>query len=180
MVFVMFADGFEEVESMTIVDYLRRGGIDAKMVSNTDELTVTGAHGVKMQAEIKFSEADFDACEMIVLPGGLPGAEYLRDNDALMEQIKKFADGGKRVAAICAAPIGLARAGVLEGKKATCYPGIEKQLGDCKYTAKKDVVTDGLVTTSRGPATAIWFALELVEILKGKEVAQSVRKGLLA
>lgn len=179
MVYVIFADGFEEVESMTIVDYLRRGNVEVYMVSNTDTLEITGAHGVKMQADIKFSDADFDKCEMIVLPGGLPGADYLRENLELREEIRRFDGEGKKIAAICAAPRVLGAAGVLEGRTATCYPGCEDGLGNCRYIEDEPVVTDGNITTSRGPSTAVWFALELLKILKGKTVMQEVKSGLL-
>ena len=108
MVFIHLAEGYEEVEALTCVDVLRRAGVDAKMVSVTGSLLVKGAHGINIEADLLFEDADYDACEMIVLPGGLPGATNLRDHAGLTARIKEFAKAGKPLAAICAAPLALA------------------------------------------------------------------------
>ena len=178
MVYIFLAEGFEEVEALTVIDYLRRAKVDIKSVSITDDTAVKGAHGVTVKSDITIAEADFDACEMIVLPGGLPGTTYLGQCARLVSEIKDFASSGKRIAAICAAPTVFGKAGVLVGKKATCYPSLENDLtGADKVTDK--VVTDGNVTTSRGPSTAVYFALELIKILKGEEVKNVISSDIL-
>ena len=178
MVYVHLAEGFEEVEAMTIVDLLRRADIDTETVSVTGHLPVTGAHGIKVVADILFEDAVYGSCELIVLPGGLPGATNLAAHDGLREKILSFHNQGKKLAAICAAPIVLGRAGVLVGKKATCYPSFENELKGAELS-EDPVVSDGGVFTSRGPATAMAFALAIIEELKEKEAADKVAAGLL-
>ena len=178
MVYIFLAEGFEEVEALTVIDYLRRAGVDIKSVSINGSCDVQGAHGVTVKSDIVFKDADFDACEMIVLPGGLPGTTYLGQCAELVAQIKNFAASGKKTAAICAAPTVFGKAGILVGKKATCYPSLEDDLtGADKVTDK--VVTDGNVTTSRGPSTAVYFALELIRILKGEETKNVIKSDIL-
>ncbi len=172
MVYVFLAEGFEEIEAITPVDVLRRAGIEALLVSTVSgERTVTGAHGIKLTADICFEDANFDECNMIVLPGGLPGATNLGAHSGLCEKIKEFADageaGGKYVAAICAAPMVLGRLGVLEGRMATIYPGMEDELGGAVHM-KNRVVVDENIITSKGPGTAMEFAVELAGVLKDK------------
>jgi len=178
MVYVHFADGFEEIEAMTIVDLLRRAEIETETVSVTGRLPVTGAHGVKVVADILFEDAVYADCEFIVLPGGMPGASNLDAHEGLREKIYSFNNQGKGLAAICAAPLVLGHAGVLEGKKATCYPGFEKELTGAE-PQEDAVVCDGGVITSRGPATAMAFALAIIEEIKGKETADEIAAGLL-
>ena len=125
-----------------------------------------------------FEDADYDECEMIVLPGGLPGATNLRDHPGLTARIEAFAKAGKPLAAICAAPLALAAHGALEGKKATIYPGMEKHLAGAKATGKT-VTVDGNVITGMGPALAMEFALALVEFIKGANAKKEVASGLL-
>lgn len=178
MVFVHFADGFEEIEALTAVDILRRADIDVKTVSIMPGLTVTGTHGVQVVCDILFENADYDACEMIVLPGGLPGATNLDEHKGLREKILAFASGEKRLAAICAAPLVLGHAGVLKGREATCYPGVDGELTGAKI-ATSNVCVDGNIITSRGPATAMDFALELVRALKGDEERDRIAEDML-
>ena len=178
MVLIHLAEGFEEVEALTCVDILRRADIDAKTVSVTKDLLVQGAHGVFIEADMTFDEADYDDCEMIVLPGGLPGATNLRDHPGLTAQIKAFAKAGKPLAAICAAPLALAAHGALDGKKATIYPGMERYLTGATPTGKA-VTVDGNVITGLGPALAMGFALAIVEFFKGPETKKEVASGLL-
>lgn len=178
MVYVHLAEGFEEIEALTIVDILRRGEIETQTVSITGEKTVMGVHGVPVMADIRFDEAEYDTCEMIVLPGGLPGAENLGKHEGLVKQICLFAEKGKDIAAICAAPMVFGMQGLLEGKHAACYPGIEGKLKGA-VISEDPVVADGNVVTSRGPATAMPFALKLVERLKGKGVADGLAADLL-
>ena len=178
MVYVHLADGFEEIEALTIVDLLRRAKIETETVSIMEHLAVTGAHGVKVAADILFEDAVYSNCEMIVLPGGMPGADNLEAHEDLCEKILSFNNQGKFLAAICAAPKVFGNLGVLENKKATCYPGFEKEEWEAEILEYK-VVVDGRVITSRGPATAMAFALTLIEQLKGKEAADAIAAGLL-
>lgn len=178
MVYVHLANGFEEVEALTVIDLLRRGGVEVKSVSITGEKKVMGTHGIPVEADILYEEADYEACEMIVLPGGLPGADYLGEHEGLVKHIRCFAENDKYLAAICAAPQVFGAQGVVEGKKATIYPGMEKCLNGA-LPQDEIVVQDGKVITSMGPATAMPFALKLIEALKGKEVSDSVADGLL-
>jgi len=178
MVYVHFAEGFEEVEALTIVDLLRRAGIETEMVSVTGHLKVTGAHGVEVVADTLFDDAVYGDCELIVLPGGMPGATNLDAHEGLREKIYSFHNQGKKLAAICAAPLVYGRAGILEGKKATCYPGFEKELEGAELSTE-NVVSDQGVITSRGPATAMDFALAIIGELKGEAAADEVAAGLL-
>ena len=178
MIYVHLATGFEEVEAVTIADVLRRAGLTAALVSITGDKAVTGAHGITVTADMLYEEADYEACEMIVLPGGMPGTANLGAHEGLVKHIRCFAENDKYVAAICAAPMVLGAAGVLDGKKATIYPGMEDKLGGGRH--KKDpVVIDGKLITSMGPGTAMLFALELVRQLAAKEICEQVKKGLL-
>lgn len=178
MVYVHLADGFEEVEATTIVDLLRRAEIETKTVSIMDDKLVNGAHGMQLQADLLFDEADYDTCDMIVLPGGMPGALNLRNHDDLGEIITEFAMEGKGLAAICAAPMVLDARGALNGKTATIYPGMQSEL-NMAFHIDSGVVEDGNVITAKGPAYAIGFALAIIEKIKGKSSADEVAEGLL-
>ena len=178
MVYVHLAEGFEEIEAMTIVDLLRRADIDTETVSVTGYLPVKGSHGVKIVADILFEDAVYSSCELIVLPGGMPGAKNLDAHEGLREKIYSFNNQGKKLAAICAAPLVFGRAGVLKGKKAACYPGFEDELAGAELSTD-DVVSDAGVITSRSPGTAMAFALAIIEDLKGKETADKIAEALL-
>ena len=178
MIYIHLAEGFEEVEALTAVDVLRRAEIEVQTVSVTSSKMVSGTHGINVEADIMFEQADYTKCEMIALPGGMPGSENLENHQGLAAHIKCFGENGKRLAAICAAPMVLGTCGVLEGKRATIYPGMEDRLTGAEATGE-DVTTDGNVITGKGPALAMEFALELVEVLKGKEAADAVADDLL-
>lgn len=178
-ILIMLADGFEEVEAVTLADYLRRTGIDAQMVTINDTLEVTGAHGIRIIADKLMSEIkEPSSYRGIVIPGGRPGAMALAEDNRVLELIRGFNESGRMVAAICAGPIVLARAGVLEGKKATCFPGFGKELVGA-LVKDKLVVKDGNIITSRGPATASYFALRIVEYLQGEERMSELKKAIL-
>ena len=177
-VYVHLATGFEEIEALTVIDVLRRADVDVESVSVTGELLVEGAHGIKVQADLPFEEADYDKAGMIVLPGGMPGTTNLGAHRGLMEKIDEFAKADRPLAAICAAPMILGEAGYLKGKRATIYPSMESHLKGAVVEGK-DVERDGNIITSKGPATAFKFALAIVEFIKGPEVAAAVSKGLL-
>lgn len=178
MIYVHLANGFEEIEALTIVDLLRRADLQVQTVSITGDKKVMGTHGIPVEADILYQEADYELCEMIVLPGGLPGADYLGEHEGLTKHIRCFAENDKYLAAICAAPMVFGAQGILEGKKATIYPGMEDRLIGAEPQNEK-VVVDGKIITSRGPATAMPFAIKLVELLKGKAAAADLAKGLL-
>ena len=170
---VILADGFEEIEALTVVDVLRRANIVCHMIGF--EARVTGSHDIQVQADRVF-DGDLSEYDMLVLPGGMPGSAHLRDNEQLIAELQKFVQVGKKVAAICAAPIVLNRAGLLKDKEFTCYDGIQEQIDDGHYR-KETVVVDGHLTTSRGPATALAFAYNLVEQLGGN--ADALREAML-
>ena len=170
---VILADGFEEIEALTVVDVLRRANITCHMVGF--EAQVTGSHAIQVQADRVF-DGDLSEYDMIVLPGGMPGSAHLRDNEQLIAELQKCEQVGKKVAAICAAPIVLNRAGLLKDKGFTCYDGVQEQIAD-GYYRKETVVVDGQLTTSRGPATALAFAYNLVEQLGGD--ADALREAML-
>lgn len=170
---VLLADGFEEIEALTVVDVLRRAEIDCQMIGFEQE--VIGSHGITVKSDQVWSGslADFDG---IVLPGGMPGAANLRDHDGLIQELKEARIERKILAAICAAPIVFDQAGLLEGKDFTCYDGFEQEIGNGHYL-KKAVVQDGRILTSRGPATALAFAYALVNQFGGD--ASKLREGML-
>ena len=170
---VILADGFEEIEALTVVDVLRRANITCHMVGF--EAQVTGSHAIQVQADRVF-DGDLSDYDMIVLPGGMPGSAHLRDNEQLIAELQKFEQVGKNVAAICAAPIVLNQASLLKDKEFTCYDGVQEQIADGHYR-KETVVVDGQLTTSRGPATALAFAYNLVEQLGGD--ADGLREAML-
>jgi 4-methyl-5(b-hydroxyethyl)-thiazole monophosphate biosynthesis len=173
------AEGFEEIEALTSIDLLRRAGVDVESVSIMGRLNVTGSRGVEVIADIVFTDADYDSCEMIVLPGGLPGANHLAEHDGLKQKLFSFANEGRGIAAICAAPnLVLAPLGILDGRKATGYPGFDDNMGKVVIT-EGDVVKDGNIITSRGPATAMAFALAVVEELRGGDAREALAKDLL-
>ena len=159
---VILANGFEEIEALTVIDVLRRANISCDMVGFEEQ--VTGSHDIRVTADRIF-DGDLSDYDLVVLPGGMPGSAHLRDNPALISEIQAFNQAGKKIAAICAAPIALHQAGVLKDKHFTCYDGVQEQ------------ITDGNLTTSRGPSTALAFAYELVEQLGGD--AESLRDGML-
>lgn len=171
---VFLADGFEEIEGLTVVDILRRAGVEAETVSVMDRKQIRGSHGIGVEADKLFEEADVANADMLVLPGGMPGTLNLKAHEGLREQLLSFNRAGKNIAAICAAPSVLGALGLLKGKKACSYPSFEDQL-DCAEVLQVPAVTDGNITTGRGMGAAIPFALELTAILCGKEKADEVK-----
>lgn len=176
-VYVFLAEGFEEMEAVTPVDLLRRVNVDAKLVSITGDKAVTGAHGVTYQADLLFEEIDDDA-DMLVLPGGMPGTTNLMAHEGLAELLVKQYDAHKWVAAICAAPMVLGALGIVMGRFATIYPGMEEYLVGADLS-KEEVCVSGNVITSRAPGTAIPFALKLVEVLVSESYAEHLKKDIV-
>lgn len=178
MVYVYLADGFEEIEALAVVDVLRRADITTKTVSVTGMKNVRGAHDIVVAADLLFQEADPASCEMIVLPGGMPGTANLAKHEGLVKQIGAFAQNDKWIAAICAAPSILGKMSLLKGKRATSFPGYENDMIGAVYTEER-VVQDGNFITSRGAGTAVEFALKLVELLKDEHTAATLRKKMI-
>lgn len=175
--YVFFAEGFEEIEALTVVDVLRRAGIQTSMVSIMDREVVTGRTGIPVITDVMMDDQVLDDADILVLPGGMPGTTNLRDCKALEELLKKQYNQRKLVSAICAAPMVLGGLGFLQGRKATIYPGMEEYLLGAEPSVQ-EVVVDGNVITSRGMGTAIPFALTIVEVLlgsaKAKEISDSI------
>jgi len=174
---VLLAEGFEEIEAVTIVDVLRRADVDVAIVG-VSGIEVTGSHGITIRSDRTLGDDTDHPWDLVVLPGGMPGASNLRDDERVQGLLRAQHDRGGRVAAICAAPIALAKAGLLEGRAATSYPSFATQLGRVRYS-EDAVVVDDRITTSRGPATAMRFALELVTQLCGTGRAEQLASAML-
>lgn len=175
---VYFAEGFEEIEALTVVDILRRAGVKTDMVSVTGSLEVTGAHGIKIATDRLFDENVEDE-DCIVLPGGMPGTNNLKAHAGLVDKIIKFNEKGKYIAAICAAPTVFGGLGLLKGKEATCYPGMEDGLLEAKVRTDSSVVCDGNIITSRGMGTAIDFSLFIVSALIDEETSGKLGRSIV-
>lgn len=175
---IFLAPGYEEVEMLTVVDMIRRTDIEIDMVSITDTLEVTSSHNVTVKADKLFADADFDSAQILILPGGIPGTPNLRAYEPLCKKLKEFAQAGKKLAAVCAAPSILASLGILEGRKATCYPTFADKLETGDYV-KQPVVVDGNIITSRGMGTCIDFAGAIIEALKDKATADNVKEKII-
>jgi len=172
-VLAFFADGFEEVEALAVVDLLRRADVRVDMVSIMSDKLVTGAHNIVVQCDSLIEETDFETADMIFLPGGGRGAIRLGECKILTDYILQYHQHGKRLAAICAAPRVFGSLGILSGKNATCYPGFEDKLLGAKHIGG-NVVTDGMITTSKGMGTSIDLGLELVSILVSPEESEKL------
>ena len=177
MVYILLAPGFEEAEALVPADLLRRAGIGTALVSLEGE-TVEGSHGITVKADLELPGADLDGAEMIVLPGGGRGVENLGKDPRVESLVKGAAARGIPVSAICAAPTLLARWGLLEGKRAVCYPGMEDRLAGALSQPDARVVVDGSQVTGRAAGSAFDFGLALVELLAGAEKAEEVRRAV--
>ena len=179
-VLVPLANGFEEIEAVTIIDVLRRAEIEVLVASLGEESLVKGANGITVQTDLDIKNIDSKELNMVVLPGGWDGTYALADDENVQRILKEMDKEGKNIGAICAAPFALNKAGVLK-QNYTCYPSVEEQIREDGYQGDKAmVVEDSNVMTSRGPATAICFALEIVKKLKGDESYEMLKNGLLA
>ena len=176
---VHLATGFEETEAVTIIDVLRRADLDVTTVSMTKSKTVTGGHQIPVVADLLFSEVDYSAIDVLVLPGGMPGAKNLDNHEGLQKQILQFNKDNKLLGAICAAPLVFGHLGILKGKKAVCYPGFESELHGAEILETPSIVSDNIVT-GRGVGVAIKFALQLVSELVGPEKSKQLAKAMLA
>ena len=177
-VLIHFANGFEEVEAITPVDVLRRAGCEVITVSVTGKKEVTSTRGVTVLADKLFEEVDYSQADLIILPGGQPGSDNLNKHEGLKKQIRAFHDQGKLISAICAAPLVLGSMGILNGKRATCYPGVESRLTGATCTGNA-VEIDGNIITGKGPGVALKFSLTLVEKLVDKAKAEELKKAMI-
>ena len=179
-VLVPIAIGFEEIEAVSIIDILRRAEVEVLVASLDSNFLVKGANGITIETDLEVKSVNADEIDMIVLPGGWDGTYALADDENVQRILKEMDAKGKNIAAICAAPFALNKAGVLKYNY-TCYPSAEEQIREDGYLGDKAmVVQDKNIMTSRGPGTSICFALEIVKMLKGKEMYQALKAGLLA
>lgn len=178
MIYVLLANGFEEIEAIATVDILRRSGLDTQTVTINDSLNVLGAHGIEVKADLFFSQIDRDKLKALVLPGGMPGATHLSESKDVSDLILHVHEQEYLLAAICAAPSVLGKLGVLEGRKATCYPGFESKLKGALIRDDR-VVKDGHIITAKGAGCACEFAFKIVSILASKDKAASIEMGMM-
>lgn len=177
MIYVFLANGFEEIEALSVVDILRRAGLKTKMIGISNKETVKGANGIIVNIDEKCEDIDKNQIDGIVLPGGMPGAENLYESSILRDIVSYCAENNKLICAICAAPLVLGRLGVLDGKEATCYPGFEMELKGARIS-RKHVCIDGNIITAKGPGAALDFAFEIVKHLADGTVANDLRKSM--
>jgi len=178
MIYLFFATGTEEIEALGTADIIRRAGLDLRIVSSTKERIVTGSHGIRVETDALLKDVEFYDADLLIFPGGMPGATNLAACEDLNERIRDHVYLGRPVAAICAAPLILGRLGLLEGKRATCYPGFEDELRGATCTGAL-VEQDGLFITGKGPAAVFEFGYTIVERMKDKATADALRKGML-
>lgn len=175
---VFLAQGFEEIEALTVVDICRRGGVEVDMVSVTGAGEVTSSHGVAVKTDKLFENADFEEYDMLVLPGGMPGTKNLEAHEGLMAQVDRFYRENRYIAAICAAPSIFGHRGILQGRRACSYPSFESHLEGAEVTAGPVEVADHVIT-SRGMGTAIDFGLSILAIFCGSEKAAELAEGIV-
>lgn len=177
-VYEFIANGSEEIEALTVVDVLRRAGVEIKTVSITGAKEVSLSHGVKMECDLTIEQCDFSDADMLLLPGGLPGATNLNEHEGVRKAMLAQYNAGKKVGAICAAPLVLGSLGILQGKKATCYPGFEDQMTGAEYTAEVFTI-DGNVITGCGPAATLPYSYAILEMLGYNNEALALKEGMM-
>lgn len=178
-VLIPLAEGCEELEAVTLIDLLRRADFTVLTASLTDQQQVVASHGVRLVADVRLDDVMYDDFDMVILPGGLPGATHLDQDHRIHAILKRLNQSEKGIAAICAAPLVLANAGLLKGKTVTCYPGVLLASEWPDITLSDDaIVIDGHILTSRGPGTAMDFALAIIEYLSNKTTRDNVEAGL--
>lgn len=172
------ANGFEDIEALGPVDILRRGGVEVKTVSISDTCIVESAHGVKVHADMTFGDADLSDADLLLIPGGMPGAKNIDEHEGVRSALARQAESGRMIGAICAGPMVLGHLGLLNGKKATCYPGFETELAGAEYTAAPCTV-DGNIVTGKGPGATFEYAYTLLGMFKGERVVETLKKGMM-
>lgn len=175
---VFFAEGYEEIEALTVVDICHRCGLDVELVSIMGEIPVKSSHGVVVETDKTFEQADFSEYDMLVLPGGMPGTKNLEAHEGLMARIDEFYASGKYIAAICAAPSIFGHRGILKGRRACCYPSFESHLEGAEVTKGPVELSDNVIT-SRGMGTAIDFGLAIAAVFAGKEKAEELAAAIV-
>ena len=182
MVYLFLADGFEEIEALTQVDYLRRAGIEIKTCSVSGEMYVIGSKGIVVKADMSLSEASVSEADMIILPGGLGGVDGIKSSETAISMIKEAAEKGIRISAICAAPTLLAGLGILKGRKCVCYPSMLDMLheGGGVVCEDKAVVCDGNIITAKAAGASEQFSFAIISALKGDNAANAVRESICA
>jgi 4-methyl-5(b-hydroxyethyl)-thiazole monophosphate biosynthesis len=177
MILVLLANGFEEIEALTPIDVLRRAGLEV-LSCGLNGKRIKGSHGIFVEADLLPEEVKLDEVTMAIFPGGMPGATNIDSHPFTDKAIDAVTKNGGRLAAICAAPLVLGRRGLLDGKRATCYPGFEGELTGALVTGE-GVVTDGSITTAKGMGVALEFAKELVRVTVGKEKAEEISLAIM-
>ena len=175
--FIFLANGFEEIEAVGIIDLLRRAGVEISSVSIEDTIIVTGAHEIAIEADLHINDVSASDIDALILPGGMPGSDNLNRCEPLKKLLVEHNEKGKLIAAICAAPLVFGELGLLNGRRATCYPGFESRLAGAILTGEPAVV-DGNVITGKSPGSVFNFALAIVEYLQSKEKAGDVKAAL--
>ena len=178
MIYVFLATGFEDIEAIAPVDIIRRAGLEVQTVSITGERTVVSAHGIGIVADALLEDVDFSKAEMLVLPGGLPGSTNLDACQPLTDAIKQHYEAGGAIAAICAAPLVFGHLGLLQGCKATCYPGVSTELWGADYSTAL-VEAEGRIITGKGPAAAFEFGYTIVDFFLGEGASLPLRQGMI-
>lgn len=177
-VYEFLSNGTEEVEALIPVDVLRRAGVEVVLVSTVDSLTVVTSHGVRIEADAMIEDVDTSDADLLMIPGGLPGAVNLCEHPLVREKMQAQYEAGKLVSAICAGPMILGSLGIAKGKRCTCYPGCEDDLIGATYTGEL-VTVDGNVITGEGPAASFPYAYTLCEMLCGKTTAKALMDGMM-
>ena len=182
---MFFAEGFEEVEALSVVDVLRRGGVEVQMTAITEKSSsddkcqvITGAHGIGICMDNEIRDINFEETDAFLLPGGMPGTKNLKNSKAVCDILVRACENEKLVGAICAAPSVLGACGLLKGKKATCYPGFEQELTGADVSMEA-VVADGTIVTSRGVGTALDFGLKILSLLTNEENSKNIKESIL-
>ncbi|EHR35667.1 DJ-1 family glyoxalase III [Helcococcus kunzii] len=178
-VFVLLNNTFEEIEALTVVDYLRRASIDVTTVSMHEKLLVKGGHNIEVSADITFDNLKRDMIDVLYIPGGLPAAREISENKEVIELVQYLKENNKIIAAMCAGPLILETSQIAKDEVITSFPGVKDELKSIKEYSEDVVVKSGNIITSRGPATAVFLALKLIEEIKGKEVRDKVAEGIL-
>lgn len=178
-VYEFLADGFEEIEALAPVDILRRGKVDVVLVSIMQGLEVESAHGVTVKADVLFADCDFSDADLLLLPGGMPGASNLRAHEGLCHLLLEQNEKGKYIGAICASPaVVLATLGLMKGRTCTCYPGMEEPLKDANYTGAL-VEQDGNIITGAGPAASLPYGYKLLSLFQPERIVKAIEDGMI-
>jgi 4-methyl-5(b-hydroxyethyl)-thiazole monophosphate biosynthesis len=177
-VFVFLANGFEEIEALAPVDIFRRCGVEIMTVSITASRSVQTSHGVTVEADCHISDADLTDADLLILPGGMPGASNLLESEPVRNALIRQNEEGRLIGAICAAPMVLGELGLLKGKRATCYPGFEQHFHGAEYTAEM-VTVDGNITTGKGPGAAMAFGYQLLSNFVSAEKVEEIKKSMI-